>query len=655
MASLTREKLKQTPWFWVIVGAIAAGSIAVGLLLWQRGTTQPDLGRANVTSFQLFSRKNDLGEAGPTHGRFSPDGKFIVFSSTKDGASTIWLKQINGGEPFSNRTVQGSLPTPIWSPDGQQIAFLSKVDSQTGISTMAAFAGSPTVLKTLERSSSGLVAWRDNQIYFTVQGNLESLDLSTNQVTELTKFDPSKPADRFFSISPDSQHIVYSDTQSGQSDIWVMDRSGQSVTQITNDEFVDTQPAWTPDGKNVVYSSSRNGVRQIFVAYLNGRTPTPLTVNDSNIDVLDVSPDGSRILYATGREDSDLWRVAVAGGKETQLTVDTGIELWPAVSPNGEQLAFQSLPAAAGTTVFTSFPLVKSLKDGTENKLAAEGFIPTWSPDGKRIAFLRQTNGQPNIWIVNANGDGARALTNTGVVFGGYSYLPYNRLQTQDFQWSNDGSKLTYCARVGGVANVWQIAVDGSAATQLSDNTNAGRLFFNPAWSSDGRSLAWLGINPGSGDKKFTATVLALVDGKTREIYQTESIVGLVGWSKSGDELIVKSIPTAALNVPTDVNLFLISPRGGKEVPLATLKAAYFLNIQLSPTRDQIAFVTRQEGTDSLRLLPTNGSTTRTVVTSNDSRVYFSGLEWSPDGNSIFYGKQGHWSTLTMLDNFKSR
>jgi len=119
--------------------------------------------------------------------------------------------------------------------------------------------------------------------------------------------------------------------------------------------------------------------------------------------------------------------------------------------------------------------------------------------------------------------------------------------------------------------------------------------------------------------------------------------------------LIIKSIPNAALNFPTEVSLLAVSPRNNGQLPIASLKATYFLNIRLSPARNQIAYVTRQDGTDSLRLISINGSSTKAVIASNDSRMYFSGLEWSPDGNSIFYGKQGRWSTLTMLDNFKSR
>src|ERR1700752_58706 len=641
-------------WLLLALVVLTAILISLGVYAWRQRKVISSFQPQSLSVTQIFTRKDELGESGPDHARFSPDGKFLVYSSTKNGISSIWLKQISGGEPFSNRSVEATSPTPIWSPDGQQIAYLAKREVLLGIWTMPAFAGSPTLLKSLERTSSRLVAWRENKIYFVSQGNLNSFDVTTQQVAEVTKFDPANPVNRKFSVSPNNKQVAYSDKQDGQYDLWAANLDGSNPIRITNDKYPDFQPAWTPDGKFIVYSSFRNGLQQIFLGSLEGGTPVQLSVNDSNSDVLDVSPDGSKILYATGREESDLWRVSVEEGQESQLTSNAGIELWPSVSPDNKTVVFQSLPAASGTTVFTSFPFV--LNPGTgETRLAPDGFNASWSPDGSLIAFLRQTDGPPNIWTVHPDGGDAKALTSTGIFFGGYSFLPYNRYQTQDIEWSRDGKDLTYCAKTNGVANVWTIAIDGSAATQVSNNTDPALLFLNPTWSPDGKEVAWLAMASTPG-KKTTWSIWLARGGNGQKIYEGESVLGIVGWSNSGQELIIKSIPGAGFsNIPATVTLTSISAKGGKARKLTELNASYFLNLQLSPAKNQIAFVTREDGTDSLRLVPATGGLVKTIITNTDSRVYFSGLVWSPDASSIYYGKQGKWSTLSMLDNLKSK
>jgi len=131
--------------------------------------------------------------------------------------------------------------------------------------------------------------------------------------------------------------------------------------------------------------------------------------------------------------------------------------------------------------------------------------------------------------------------------------------------------------------------------------------------------------------------------------------LGLVGWLRSGQELLVKSVPgKASLSPgPVDVSLFAISVRDGKQRPVAQLPVTYFQNIRLAPAADQIAYVTRQDGADSLQAIATTGGATKTIVTSNDPRVYFSAIAWSPDGKTIYYGKQSSWTVFSIIDNFK--
>jgi serine/threonine protein kinase len=656
-AASTAEHPKVSYWVWgMLVFLVAVGGIA-GWFLWQQiknRSFQP----SNLTVTQLTSRKNDLGETGTRHARFSPDGRLVTYASSKDGNSPIWLKQVSGGEPFTNRSAEGIGATPVWSPDGQQLAFISKREGQNGIWSMPAFGGFPTLVKNLERWSRGLVGWsKTGQIYFISQGNLFSLNATTKEIAQVTNFDPTKAAERGFSVSPDEQQIAYSDTKDGDSDIFIVPRAGGQAKRATNDDAEDSQPVWTPDGKHLVYSSKRNGINQIFMAYADGRAPVQLTTNDNNADVLDVSSDGTKILYATGREELDLWSVNVDQTGESQLTFDTGVELWPDLSPDGKSVAFQSLPSNTGATLFKSIPQVKTLgSDNPLTQLAPDGFALRWSPDGRHIAFLRQTDGLPNLWTVSPSGGDAAQLTTAGVAFGGYTYLPYNHSQTQDFEWWPDGNSLVYCAKDGGAANVWIVSADGSRKQIQSDNSNDRLLFFNPTVSTDRKVIAWVGLSPPDAAKKEpTWSIWVARDGKATQEFETDSVLGIVGWSDTQNELILKTIKgvASAPSLPVGVSLLVLNADTKQQRALSDLKATYFQNIYIAPSRNLIGFVTREGGSDSLRMIPTKGGAVRTVLTTNDTRVYLSTLNWAPGAKTIYYGKQSSWTTLSMLDNFR--
>lgn len=104
---------------------------------------------------------------------------------------------------------------------------------------------------------------------------------------------------------------------------------------------------------------------------------------------------------------------------------------------------------------------------------------------------------------------------------------------------------------------------------------------------------------------------------------------------------------------PVDVSLSSMSARDGKQRLLAQFPATYFQNIKLAATGNQIAFVTRRDGADSLQVIAVTGGVPRTIATSSDPRVYFSTIAWSPDSKTIYYGKQSSWTLFSMIDNFK--
>jgi serine/threonine protein kinase len=165
-ASLRPVLTSHARWLWPAAMLLISFLIAGGWYWWPQPQETDGNQFGSLLVAQLVSRKNDLNETAADHARFSPDGKFVAYASTKDGSSTIWLKPMGSGEAFTNRSEQGAA-SPIWSPDGLWIAFLWKRDAQPGIWTMPAFGGSPTLVKLLESSSRELIAWSKNgRIYF---------------------------------------------------------------------------------------------------------------------------------------------------------------------------------------------------------------------------------------------------------------------------------------------------------------------------------------------------------------------------------------------------------------------------------------------------------------------------------------------------------
>jgi Tol biopolymer transport system component len=197
--------------------------------------------------------------------------------------------------------------------------------------------------------------------------------------------------------------------------------------------------------------------------------------------------------------------------------------------------------------------------------------------------------------------------------------------------------------------NVWQIGIDGSAPVRLSDNEDSNLRLFNPASAPDGRRIAWLGVS-----NTKTVSVWLLDHSQQKKIFDSNSAIGMVGWTAAGDELILKTVSgTDTPNAPVDVTLITISIPDGKQRTLAQLPAAYFQNIKLAPAHNQVAYVSREEGTDSLRIIPVTGGTPRTLVNIPDPRVYLASIVWSPDGKIIYYGKQSSWTVFSMIDNFR--
>ena len=156
----------------------------------------------------------------------------------------------------------------------------------------------------------------------------------------------------------------------------------------------------------------------------------------------------------------------------TRLTYNDGFDLFPVWSPDGRRIAFDS-DRDGNWEIYVMNADGSGVTRLTDND-AADGF-PAWSPDGRRITFDSDRDGNWEIYVMNADGSGVARLTDNGAADG----FP---------AWSPDGRRIAFESNRDGNVEIYLMNPDGSGVVRLTYN---GAADFSPAWSPDGRRIAF--------------------------------------------------------------------------------------------------------------------------------------------------------------------
>jgi tricorn protease len=392
--------------------------------------------------------------------KFSPDGKWIAFTGQYDGDEQVYIMPATGGEPkqLTFYPARGPLPPRWgwdnqvygWSRDGRNILFRSLRDSWT----------------------------------LTI-AHLYSVSISGGPVEQLPM-----PEAGSGDYSPNGAQVVYSPQSrdfrpekrygGGQANVlYTFDLKTYEARRVSEGPRASRDPMWI--GNTIYFDSDRDGHFNLYAYDVPSGKTAQVTFNKT-WDVRWPSSDNeSRIVYEL---DGELHVFDTKAKKDSALAIfvpDDGLHKRPSrvsvaqniedysLSPKGERVLF-----CARGDIFTA-PVEHGPTRNLTNTSGAHDKWPRWSPDGSRIAFISDKNGEEEVWTVQQDGSKPpEQITNGGHAM---RYAP---------EWSADGSRLAFGDKDG---KVFILTLADRKLTEIVDATRG--QIRDYAWSPKGNYLAF--------------------------------------------------------------------------------------------------------------------------------------------------------------------
>lgn len=270
---------------------------------------------------------------------------------------------------------------------------------------------------------------------------------------------------------------------------------GLTVVMLCSGSFAAGSAPASPAGAAglIAFSSDRDGNFEIYVMNADGSRQRRLTNNEFGDSDPSWAPDRRRIAFATGRHANppddlnfEIYVINADGGGERRITHSPNVfDADPTWSPDGKNIAFRRVDWRRGddenelSEIYVMNADGRGLRRLTNN--AVEDSFPAWSPDGKKIAFTSARDGQREIYMMNPDGSGQRRLKRSRFD----SLLP---------AWSPDGKKIAYMEGTGDfTATIYAMNADGSVPRRVVRGQGQ-----SPTWSPDGRRIAFADFNQGN-------------------------------------------------------------------------------------------------------------------------------------------------------------
>lgn len=456
---------------------------------------------------------------------FSPDGKRLAFVSNRTGGGDIYVLNLETND-LSRVTFDDSLDNlDAWSPDGRSLYFSSSSRDIAGMSDIyrvAATGGTPQAVSADRFTSEFFAAPAPDGIGFAFSAR----GFANGQWWRRGR-----------------SHI-------DESEIWV--KRGENYEQMAERGAKQLWTMWSADGKQMYYVSDRNGTQNIWTQ--TGKNPAKQLTDfkDGRVLWAKISYDGKQIVF---ERNFKIWTLDTSGGKAAEVQINLrGLPATPlterinlstqirefSLSPDGKKVA-----VAARGEIFAA-----SAKDGGEaqrltNTAAAESFA-AWSPDSRKVVYTSERNGKLQIFQYDFATESETQITNAGD-----DVAP---------TYSPDGK---YIAFVRSARALWVYDINSKQERELcrlyTDAPPIGGKNFT--WSPDSVWIAFLTGAPEN--RSYTnVSVVSIKGGDARPIsFVANSFAGSISWSPDGAFILYSSAQRTEDALLARIDLQLRTPR----------------------------------------------------------------------------------------------
>jgi Tol biopolymer transport system component/DNA-binding winged helix-turn-helix (wHTH) protein len=453
--------------------------------------------------------------------------------------------------------------------------------------------------------------------------------------------------------STDGRSIVFTSNRDGKYEIYVMDADGSNVKRLTNNLADDVNPMWSPDGKRIVFDSERDGNREIYVMDADGGNQIRLTRNNATDTTAAFSPDGNIIAFASNRDTGppynpynlDIYLMTADGSNVKRIVDDPEYDVSPQWSPDGRKIVFvtgrngnfdvyemnadgtgqknltadydksdgaPSYSLDGKNQIFVMDANGSNPKRVTNN--ASDNELACWSPDGSKLVFQSDRDGNWEIYVISVDGELAQ--------------LTDDAADDLAPDWSPDGNRIAFSSNRHGKQHIYVMNADGSSLAQITDS---GADDIEPAWAPDGKQIAFTSLRDGNQE----IYVMNADGSKPRKLTNDPATDSSPRWSVDGQILF-----TSYRGGQSDI--YVMDAAGRNVRRLTTMGAS---RASWSPDGKKVTFVSRsseligQAYWLQVYAIDADGSNLKMITRSPHSTFT---PKWSPDGKTIAFVVEYH-------------